>query len=95
MCWIQHHRTVHGKDEQMEPRIVATSKLLVDHEWNVGHAGRRKYTAAELDAIADFSWPWDGLRRVIAAGMHALRSRQQDRQPPVMPGITRPQTISR
>jgi hypothetical protein len=56
----------------MDPRFVASSKILFDQVWNGGEAGTRPYTAAELDAIADFSWPWEGLQRVVVAGLHAI-----------------------
>lgn len=81
-----------GKGEHMDPRFVATSKLLCEHFWNEGDAGVREYTTAELDAIADFSWPWERLQQAIAAGVHALRPRRKHRQPPLLPGIARPQT---
>lgn len=59
----------------MDPRFVASSKLLFDHGRDGGKAETRDYTAAELDAITDFSWPWEGLQRAIVAGLHALQGR--------------------
>ena len=59
----------------MDPRYVASSKLLFDQGPDDGGAGTRDYTAAELDAIADFAWPWEGLQRVIATGLQAMTAR--------------------
>jgi hypothetical protein len=58
----------------MDPRCVATSKVLFEHGWDVGEAGTRQYSAAELDAIVDFSWPWEGLQRAVVAGVRALQA---------------------
>ena len=35
----------------------------------------RQYTAAELDALADFRWPLAGVVGRVAAGIAAMRSR--------------------
>lgn len=28
---------------------------------------RRELTAEQIDALADYEWPWDGLKRVVIA----------------------------
>jgi hypothetical protein len=58
----------------MDPRFVATSKLLIEHGWDVGEAGKREYSAAELDAVADVSWPWEGLQRAVIAGLQGIQA---------------------
>jgi hypothetical protein len=79
----------------MDPRFVATSKLLFEQGLNDEAAEGREYTTAELDAIADFSSPLERLRRVITAGMRALRPRRQGRQIASMPGMARPHPYPR
>lgn len=64
----------------MDPRYVASSKLLFDRGRAVGEARTRDYSAAELDAIADFSWPWEGLQRVVIAGLQAIAVQWDHRQ---------------
>jgi hypothetical protein len=48
---------------------------------------RRQYTAAELDALVDFHWPWSGVMGRLAAGVAAIRSsafrHASDRRKPV------------
>jgi hypothetical protein len=60
----------------MDPRYVASSKLLFDQGGPVGEAKTRDYSLAELDAIADFSWPWEGLWRVVVAGRQAIAAQR-------------------
>lgn len=59
----------------MNPRFVYTSWVLFEHEPRARRAGTREYTAAELDAIADFSWPLEGLYRAIITGLQSLHTR--------------------
>lgn len=61
----------------MDPRCVATHKLLFDHEGDITDARNRDYSAAELDAIADFSWPWEGLQRAAVTSLHGIRRHWQ------------------
>lgn len=56
----------------MDPRFVASSKVLFEQGWN-GAVGAREYTASELDAIADFGWTWGGLQRAVVAGVQTLQ----------------------
>ena len=58
----------------MDPRYVVTSKYLIDQDWDIGNAGTREYSAAQLDAIADVTWPWDGLQRAVVACVRAMRA---------------------
>ncbi len=52
-----------------------------------GEGRRRQYTAAELDALVDFRWPWSGVVGRFAARLGAIRSRPfrhaSDRREPV------------
>lgn len=61
----------------MDPRVVATIKLLVERRWDARDAGTREYSAAQLDAIADFSWPWEGLQQAVVGGLQAIRAHWQ------------------
>jgi hypothetical protein len=36
---------------------------------------RRQYTPAELDALAEFTWPWAGAARRLTAGTNAILAR--------------------
>lgn len=36
---------------------------------------RRQYTAAELDALAEFTWPWAGAVRRLTAGTNTMLAR--------------------
>jgi hypothetical protein len=40
-----------------------------------GEGRRRQYTAAELDALTDFRWPWSGVVGRFAARLAAIRPR--------------------
>lgn len=73
----------------MDPRFVASSKLLFEQGCTEGDAGRRDYTAAELDAIADFSWPWEGVQRALVACLHAMRAQRLHRAVAPAPGRSR------
>jgi len=58
----------------MDPRYVAASKLLIDHRWQDGDAETREYSTAELDAIANFSWPWEGMLRAAVARLQSIQA---------------------
>ena len=60
----------------MDPRFVASSKLLFDQGWSDQESGTRDYTAAELDAIADFGWSWESLQRMVITGLQVLLPRR-------------------
>ena len=51
----------------MDPRFLISSKLLTEYGWKAEERLSREYTTAELDAIADFSWPWERLQRAVRA----------------------------
>jgi len=70
------HQTGHGKGAHMDPRFVASSMLLFNQGWSDQKTGTRDYTAAELDAIADFGWPWTGLQRMVVTGLQAILPRR-------------------
>ena len=62
-------------------QLAMVMMAITDTPWGPRDAdGRRRvYTAAELDALADFRWPWDGVTDRLAAGVNALRSRVRPR----------------
>lgn len=60
--------------DRMQQMILA--KALMDGDWRSNHGGnRRVMTVDELDALADFGWPWPDLKGLVAAAAHAVRSR--------------------
>lgn len=93
--WTDIHQALRGKDEHMDPRFVVTSKLLFDQGWDDSGAGTHEYTAAELDDIVDFSWPWAGLPRAVLARLQALWPRRHRLPAPAAPSIVQPQMHSR
>ena len=65
--------------DQLQLAMVVMA--ITDTPWGPrdSHARRRVYTAEELDALADFRWPWAGVTDRLAAGVNTVLSRMRPR----------------
>ena len=55
----------------------------------------RQYTTAELDALAEFTWPWAGAVRRLTAGTNTMLARLRPRarnriEPITLPSVEAP-----
>ena len=57
-------------------QMAITVRAANDSQWGPrdGHGRRRDFTVAELDALADFRWPRDGVKDRLAACANAILS---------------------
>ncbi len=62
-------------------QLAMVVMAITDTPWGPRDAEsrRRVYTDAELDALADFRWPWTGVTDRLVAGVTAVLSRVRPR----------------
>ena len=64
---------------QFQMAIAAMAFCDIDGGPRDGEGRRRQYTAAELDALADFRWPLAGVVGRMAAGTNTMLARLRPR----------------
>jgi hypothetical protein len=64
---------------QLQPAMVVIAITGTQRGPRDANGQRRVYTVAELDALADFDWPWAGVKSRLVAGVNAMLSRVRPR----------------
>ena len=64
---------------QFQMAIAVMAACDIDGRPRDGEGRRRQYTAAELDALAEVSWPWAGAVRRLTAGTNTMLARLRPR----------------
>jgi hypothetical protein len=92
------------KETQMDNQQLAIFGMMAATDTLCGprdvDGRRREFTVDELDALADFPWPWPDLRGAVAACANAVRSLWRPRAstsvaPPRVPSPSSPPMSAR
>ena len=62
-------------------KLAIAATAVTNTQWGPRDADgrRREFSAAELDALVDFGWPWADVKSHLGAGAHAMLSRVRPR----------------